>query len=249
MAKKLSASEQLESLVDESWTLVKKARKHHKSLCGDNFYAEKLASQRSHATNLYKEMSVYQVGDVAALAELIEKVFSCDTDFDDRREASRNLLHEIRTVWKVPNPGDGASNADHIFPMTLLSKTKRGYLSTIGAQMNGAYANGWCDACAVMMRRLLEASIIEAFEEGGISASIKNQSGDYVMLTEMIDKAMKENSWVLSRVTKRALPSLRDLGHQSAHGRRFTAQKSDIDRVRAEVRACIEEFLHLAGLL
>jgi hypothetical protein len=249
MAKKLSASEQLEALVDESWGLVKKARKHRKSLFGDNFYAEKLAAQRSIATNLYREMSVYNVGDVAALAEMIEVVFSGETDFDDRLSAVKNLLHEVRTVWKVQSPEDALNEADSIFPMTLLAKTKRGYLSTIGAQMNGAYTKGWCDACAVMMRRLLEASIIEAFEERGIAANIKNNSDEYVMLTEMVDKAISEKSWTLGRVTKKALPGLRDLGHLSAHGRRFTAQKSDIDRVRPGVRTTVEEFLHLARLL
>ncbi|MCH8851319.1 MAG: DUF4145 domain-containing protein [Planctomycetes bacterium] len=249
MAKKLSASERLETLISESWAVVKKARKQRKSLAGDNFYAEKLAAQRSAATNLYKEMSVYNVGDVAALAEMIDAVFSHDTNFDDRRTASRNLLHEIRTVWKIQSVGDATNDADSIFPMTLLAKTKRGYLSTIGAQMNGAYAHGWCDACAVMMRRLLEASIIEAFEERGIAANIKNKKDEYVMLTKMIDKAMAETSWTLGRVTKKALPGLRDLGHQSAHGRRFTAQKSDIDKVRTDVRTTVEEFLHLAALL
>lgn len=249
MAKKLSASQRLEVLVNESWVLVKKARKHRKSLAGDNFYAEKLAAQRSAATNLYTEMSVYNVGDVAALAEMIEAVFSSDADFDDRRAASKNLLHEIRTVWKIRSVGNATDEVDSIFPMTLLAKTKRGYLSTIGAQMNGAYARGWCDACAVMMRRLLEASIIEAFEERGIAANIKNKKDEYVMLTKMIDKAMAETSWTLGRVTKNALPGLRDLGHQSAHGRRFTAQKSDIDRVRTDVRTTVEEFLHLAALL
>jgi hypothetical protein len=249
MAKQLSPSERLERLVSESWEVVKKARRQRKSLAGDNCYAEKLAAQRSAATNLYNEMSVYNVGDVTALAEMIETVFSHHTDFDDRRMASRNLLHEIRTVWKIPSVGEPTNAADSIFPMTLLAKTRRGYLRTIGAQMNGAYAHGWCDACAVMMRRLLEASIIEAFEERGIAANIKNKNDEYVMLTEMINRAMAEKSWTLGRVTQNALPGLRDLGHQSAHGRRFTAQKSDIDRLRTDVRTTVEEFLHLAALL
>lgn len=249
MAKKLSASEQLEALVNESWSLAKKARRYRKSLSADNFYAEKLAASRSAATNLYKEMAVYNVGDVATLAEMIETVFSGDTEHEDRFAAVKNLLHEIRTVWKIASASVSATQSDSIFPMTLLAQTTRGYLSTIGAQMNGSYAKGWCDACAVMMRRLLEASIIEAYEARGIAANIKNKNDEYVMLTEMIDKAMTESSWTLSRVTKKALPGLRDLGHQSAHGRRFTAQKSDIDRERGGVRAAVEEFLHLAGLL
>ncbi len=92
-------------------------------------------------------MAVYSVGDVAAY-EMIEAVFSPATDLDDRRTASKNLLHEIRTVWRIQPAGEGANQPESIFPMTLLAKTRRGYLSTIGAEINGAYANGWCDACA-----------------------------------------------------------------------------------------------------
>jgi hypothetical protein len=42
--------------------------------------------------------------------------------------------------------------------------------------MNGAYSAGWYDACAVMMRRLLETVIIEAFEQNGLDQKIKDSS-------------------------------------------------------------------------
>jgi hypothetical protein len=40
-------------------------------------------------------------------------------------------------------------------------------------QVNGAYEKGSYDACTVMIRRLLETLIIEAFEHHGIAANIK----------------------------------------------------------------------------
>lgn len=250
MRKKLSASEKLEALVGECWTVVKKAKRYRKSLAGDNFYAEKLAAQRSEATNLYIEISIYPVGDATALAEMIEIMFSPETEWEDRMTGKAQLVHALRTVWKMKTPTDAAIAADTIFPMTLLAKTSRGYLQAVGAQMNGAYSQGWCDACAVMMRRLLETSIIEAFEECGIATKIKDKNGDYFMLTKMIDIALAETCWgSLTKNTRRALPRLRDLGHQSAHTRRFTAQKSDIETVRNDVRVAVEEFLHLAKLL
>jgi hypothetical protein len=45
-----------------------------------------------------------------------------------------------------------------VFPLVTLNQTKRGYLVSVGRQMNGCYAAGWYDGCAVMMRRLLNAS-------------------------------------------------------------------------------------------
>jgi hypothetical protein len=100
-----------------------------------------------------------------------------------------------------------------------------------------------------MMRRLIETALIEAFEAKGLDGKVKTPQGDFVQLTALITAALTEGSWNLSRNTKQALPHLRDIGHISAHSRRFTAQKSDIDKVQPHCRIAVEEFLHLAGLL
>jgi hypothetical protein len=88
-----------------------------------------------------------------------------------------------------------------------------------------------------------------AFEHKGMAAKIQDANGDYVQLTELIRIALAESSFHLSRNAKKQLPKLKDLGHLSAHGRRFTAQASDIDKNEFGVRIVVEEFLHLAGLL
>jgi len=147
--------------------------------------------------------------------------------------------------------GDTLVVADEetLFPSSLIAQTKRGYLITVCRQMNGCFGSGWYDAAAVMMRRLLETSIIEAFEAHHVDGKIKNSQGDFLQLTDLIAAALSENSWNLSRNTKKALPNLRDVGHISAHSRRYTAQRPDIVRVSQDFRLAIEEFLHLAGLL
>ena len=133
--------------------------------------------------------------------------------------------------------------------MTLLAQTQRGYLTAIGRQMNESFRTGYYDASAVMMRRLLEVSIVEAFEARGIEANIKGGDGNYLHLTDMVKQAIAEPSWNLSRHTKKFLPQLRDVGHLSAHGRYFTAQDSDILKVQPGIRIVVEEFLRLANLL
>ena len=119
----------------------------------------------------------------------------------------------------------------------------------IGRQMNGAYGMNWYDAAAVMMRRLIEIVLIEAFEAKGIAATIKDTSGNYFHLSDLISKALAEPLFSLSRNAKKFLPGLRDLGHMSAHGRYYTAQKSDIDAAQSGCRIVIEEFLHHSALL
>lgn len=115
--------------------------------------------------------------------------------------------------------------------------------------MNGCFASAWYDACAVMMRRLLETVIIEAFEAYKLDSVIKNSQGDFIQLTDLVNAAISERTWNLSRNAKKALPQLRDVGHISAHSRRFTAQKNDIEKVLPHCRIALEEFLHLPGLL
>ena len=100
-----------------------------------------------------------------------------------------------------------------------------------------------------MTRRLVEITIIEAFEAQGIAAKIKNPAGDYVQLSDLVRVALAEPGLALSRNCKKSLPTLRDAGHQSAHGRYYFARREDLEALRPACRIVIEEFLHHAGLL
>lgn len=133
--------------------------------------------------------------------------------------------------------------------MVTLSQTKRGYLMAVGRQMNGSYSAGWYDACAVMMRRLLESAIIEAFEAKKIDGKIKDASGDFFQLTGLIEAALTEKAWNLPRNVKKRIGSLRDLGHTSAHNRYYLATQAYIDEVKGVYRETLEAFLHIASLL
>jgi len=240
---------QLQRLVDTAINVAKTARRNRASLAGLNFYADKLANLRSDAFVRFQQLNDPSLGDISAMAEMVEAVFAPGTDYRKRVAVSRNLLHELKTKkWRS---GDTLVVADEetLFPSSLIAQTKRGYLITVCRQMNGCFGSGWYDAAAVMMRRLLETSIIEAFEAHHVDGKIKNSQGDFLQLTDLIAAALSENSWNLSRNTKKALPNLRDVGHISAHSRRYTAQRPDIVRVSQDFRLAIEEFLHLAGLL
>jgi hypothetical protein len=239
--------ERLEELVETSIKVARTALKHRASLAGLNFYADKLARLRTDSSVLFRELGDPSLGDISAVAEMMQLTFAPDTDLKKRVSVGRELLHELRTrKWRSSAPDD---LADTIFPLSLLAKTRRGYLITIGRQMNGCFESGWYDACGVMMRRLLETCIIEAFEARQLDDKIKTSQGEFLQLTALIGAALSETEWNLSRNTKQALPLLREIGHISAHSRRFTAQKSDIEKLQGHCRVAVEEFLHLAGLL
>ena len=65
--------------------------------------------------------------------------------------------------------------------------------------------------------------IIDAFENYNIAQNIKNQSGVFLYLSDLISKTLSESSWNLTRNARQALPKLKDIGDKSAHSRRFNA--------------------------
>lgn len=243
----------LEGLVEQALRVAAKARKHKLSLGGSNFYANKLSTLHADAILAFQELSVQPAGDVTAMAEMIESVFSASTTNKTRNNHARELIFSLRTTWRNRPTTSTASapigvTEDPLIPVEILNKAKRGYIAVVGKQINKSYELQLFDACAVMMRRLLEIVIIEAFEKHGLKAKITDANGDYLHLSNLVSLAMSESAWNLSRNAKKYLPQVRDVGHMSAHGRYFTAQRSDIERLRQSFRIITEEFLHHAGL-
>ena len=124
----------------------------------------------------------------------------------------------------------------------------RGYIERVANQVNGTYENGWYDACAVMLRRLLETLIIEVFEHYKVDSKIKNAAGDFLLLKDLIDRCLREPTWNLSRNCKQAMPKLKDVGDKSAHSRRYNAHRGDIEPLVSDIRLVVQELVYLAGL-
>ena len=129
----------------------------------------------------------------------------------------RNIFATAKAIHtelaaQVGPPEEGlAATTQPVIIMSLVRGT-RGYIEKIANQINGAYEKGWYDACAVMLRRLIETLIIETFEHHKIETKIQNASGDFLYLRDLIDKTLNEKTWNLGRNAKQALPKLKDLG-------------------------------------
>jgi hypothetical protein len=135
----------LEDLVHEATALAKKAKKSRKSLTSDNHYANRLVELRAQATNTFRDLSSQSVGDATAMAEMIQTVFSATSSQQQRLDASRELIYALRTTWRQGGPHLQPTSSA-FFPPSILADTKRGYLISIGRQMNGAFAQDWHDA-------------------------------------------------------------------------------------------------------
>jgi len=146
------------------------------------------------------------------------------------------------------SPEEGLLSKTQPVVFISLVRGTRQYIENIANQANGAYENGWYDASAVMLRRLVETLIIEAFEHHQIDSKIKNADGDFFFLRDLVARTLAETKWNLGRNAKQALPKLKDLGDKSAHSRRYIAQRRDIEPLLPEIRTVVQELVFLSGL-
>jgi hypothetical protein len=135
---------------------------------------------------------------------------------------------------------------EDLFPIEILANT-RGYLENVAKQAILCYQNGLFDACLVMLRKLIEALVIECFEAHKVEAKIKGADGFYYYLNDLIGLLLSETTWTITRNSQQAFPRIKKFADLSAHNRRFNAKKPDIDQIKDDVRIVIEELVHIAG--
>ncbi len=159
------------------------------------------------------------------------------------------LKHVARDTRELRQPPEipTASNTENVLPFSVVRGT-RSYLEATTHQINGSYENGWYDACAVMMRKLIETLIIEVYEQRRMTAKIQTADGNFQSLESLIGKVIGDSAWNVSRATKKGLYDVKELGDSSAHGRRFAAHRGDIDDLRGGFRAAVQELVQLSGL-
>lgn len=160
--------------------------------------------------------------------------------------AVKAIQKEAEELW-LPPPESIRPRSEMVIPNSYVRGT-RGYIQTVVYQINGTYEHACYDACAVIIRRLIETLIIEAFEKCQIADKIKTPNGDYPFLSILINYALNEESWHLTRNTKQALSKLKNIGDLSAHSRFYNAHRPDIDRIIDDLRVSVQELLHFAGL-
>jgi hypothetical protein len=124
----------------------------------------------------------------------------------------------------------------------------RGYIERVCEQLNGCYQYGLYDAASVMLRRLIETLVIEAYEHAGRESEIRDSGGNYLMLRDLAARATGNSPIGLGRDAKDALNRIKEMGDRSAHNRRYNALRADLDKVQSGARVIVDELLNLAAL-
>jgi hypothetical protein len=253
------AKKMVHSFVRECETIydiTKTASRNNQSLNGNGFYANKF---RNMLITLAKSEGGFRKVidgchlDAQVNATLFDSVGvlkSTGAQLVERTAALQNIRLQCNSVVLLQIENMTASPVpmtEQVLPQAVVQGT-RGYLEKIVIQANGAYEHQWYDACSVMVRKLVEILIIELYETKGRASDIKDASGEFLTLRDLVTIVSNDSSWSLGRETKRTLPMLKELGDRSAHTRRYLANKTDVDKVISGLRVVVDEFLHLSGL-
>ncbi len=127
---------------------------------------------------------------------------------------------------------------------------KKGYLDKLIAQANNCYKNNCYDACAVMLRRIFEITLILAYRNNNIETEIQDANGQTFMLEKIVKNAINNTTLKLStRDIQNDYTVIRNLGNYAAHKIEYNTSFKDVDDVKTIFRVRLEELYHKAGLL
>ena len=160
------------------------------------FHDHKSADIAMTAGALTKIMGDHHVGtpNSTQLADAIRKTKLCKVS-----KAGFALKPGSRAVvrdWFAGNL-DGVqpriNHAEGYVPEAVWIDT-RDYIEKVCRQLNGCFAHAYYDAALVMLRRLLETLIIEAYEHLDRRAEIDDTSGNPFMFGKLVVRAKGENN-------------------------------------------------------
>lgn len=125
---------------------------------------------------------------------------------------------------------------------------KRHAIDKLIREINCCYAQHCFNACCVVMRRLFEVLLILSYQNLNIDDEIKSSDGKgYQMLSYIVNNAKNNKTLALSR-NKYKYDDFRDLGNYSAHNVYFIATYQEIDRIKLDYKAMLDELYQKAGL-
>lgn len=126
--------------------------------------------------------------------------------------------------------------------------SKYTFINHLIKEINSTYENSCYDATAVLIRRVLEISIILVYREFGLESEIRDKNGNYFLLDGLINKIKTNVTINLSRI-KSKYHEFKDIGNYAAHKLDYLTSKKDIDDIYRDYRTALEELYHKGKLM
>lgn len=186
---------------------------------------------KSRLENNIKKSKDFAIGSKKGLYKLtLKSLRSLKTEYPLVKKRSEEVIAE-----------------ESILPNSLFQPS-RGFIEKICIQINGTYNHNYFDACAVLMRRLIEILLILTYQDHKKENEIQESTNDYKGLNFIINYTRSNNQFHFSKGTLEMLDVFRKLGNFSAHGIHYNCKLKDIDNVKIEYRVAVEELLYKSGI-
>lgn len=247
----LPPTDQLCHLLMEAERLAERAKRNKKSLKGTTIYAERFHNCRTHAARAFKEIqaAIMPIANPslertsADIEEELSYFFDPKTSPADRRDLRRHVEMLVRA--EIEPALKSLTPAQTEFVPIEIVEGSRGYVVNVTKQINRCFQCDALDACAVMVRRLLETLIIEVFEKKGITDKIKDANGNYLMFTDLVSKLINTPETPIGRATRRELPTIATVLNNCAHSRAFNISKTQLTQYQAPIVIAVQELMGL----
>jgi len=174
-------------------------------------------------------------------------LFVCGSRVDTYKLHARAIQKLSQEIPELSERSEEITSSGSILPNTLLAGT-RGYIVSLGEQINACYEQNISDGCAVLMRRLIEVLLIQTYQHLKIQEKIQSAPDQFKDLKLIIADAISNKDLNLSKGTKDVLDEFRVIGNFSAHKIIYNCRKEEISRVSKEYRAAVEELIYKSGL-
>jgi hypothetical protein len=138
--------------------------------------------------------------------------------------------------------------ADDILPFDLYRNTRQN-IEKIADQINKSFYYKIYDGAAILMRRLIEMLLILTFKRIGQEDSIRGFDGNYLQLSELINRSIQNKQLDLSRNAKAYLGIFKETGDLSAHNPFHNCRKKDLELIQYQFRSLVEELFYKGGIL
>jgi hypothetical protein len=248
-----SPSDDFNKHVSKLAEIVRKARKNGFGIASRPGYAaparEALVGikktfsmlRRNFPPERYSGVAI-QLASIEPLIEKLVEVFPSDLKgmASLLSELSFKSESDLAAELELPQSQQAAPTEPPFLPEEII-EDRHGIPKKILWEVNRCYDASCYNACAAMIRHLIEMLIVGAFEHHNLSEKIKD-NGDYLPFSALIGKATAEPAFKLGKETKRVLPDLKFFGDAAAHSRMILVRKHDLDRMHNKIRGAVEEF-------
>lgn len=146
---------------------------------------------------------------------------------------------------KMP-PDPGSPPAEGFLDSDIASSAPN-FIQELVSEVNVTFATGCYTACAMLLRRLTETLLVEAFVRASKEELIQNETGDWLTLEGIIAVAEKPTSLGLTRTARNALATIKKTGDLCAHDRHFIAKKQHLARQQMDIDAATQGLLAVCG--